>query len=90
VDWTPESLIFKYDGKVMFRITKTMVNIYGKWAFDNSKYLILNFAVGGAYPAKINGAKGTNFGLTASSLNGIISQKAKMYVDWVKITQHEF
>jgi beta-glucanase (GH16 family) len=42
VDWTPESLIFKYDGIIMFRVTKAMANHYGKWSFDNSKFLILN------------------------------------------------
>lgn len=87
VDWTPESLVFKYDGIPMFRITKTMVNTYGKWAFDNNKYLILNFAVGGAYPAKINGVKGANFGLPVSSLNDIKDKKAKMYIDWVRVSQ---
>jgi beta-glucanase (GH16 family) len=88
VDWTPESMVFKYDGMPMFRITKTMTNIYGKWAFDNNKYLILNFAVGGAYPAKINGVKDANFGLPVSTMNEIKNKNAKMYVDWVRVSQN--
>jgi len=63
VEWTPESLLFIYDGKPMFRITKTMTSHYGKWSFDNKEYLILNFALGGGYPVKINGAKSPYYGL---------------------------
>jgi beta-glucanase (GH16 family) len=87
VDWTPESLIFKYDGKPMFRVTKTMTANYGKWSFDNSKYLILNFALGGAYPAKINGVKKPYFGLPAVTSDLIRHNGARMYVDWVKVTK---
>ena len=87
VDWTPDSLIFKYDGLPMFRVTRSMTANYGKWAFDNNKYLILNFALGGAYPAKINGIRKPYFGLPAATLDLVRDQKAKMWVDWVKVTQ---
>ncbi|MDE3236095.1 MAG: glycoside hydrolase family 16 protein [Bacteroidota bacterium] len=89
VDWTPDSLVFKYDGKPMFRVTRMMTNNYGKWAFDNKKFLILNFAVGGAYPAKINGVKKPYYGLPASTMDMIKNHKAKMYVDWVRVTSNE-
>jgi len=88
VDWTPENLIFKYDGIIMFRVTRSMTNHYGQWSFDNNKYLILNFALGGAYPVKINGVKNPYAGLPASTLELIKNRKVKMYVDWVKVTQH--
>jgi beta-glucanase (GH16 family) len=88
VDWTPEALVFKYDGIPMFRVTKPMVEHFGKWSFDNSKFLILNFALGGAYPAKINGAKEPYFGLPASTLEQIKNNKSYMLVDWVKVTQN--
>jgi beta-glucanase (GH16 family) len=88
VDWTPDSLIFKYDGIPMFRVTRTMTANYGKWSFDNSKYLILNFALGGAYPVKINGIKKPYFGLPSSTVDLIKNNGAKMYVDWVRVTQH--
>lgn len=88
VDWTPESLIFKYDGVMMFRVTKTMANHYGKWSFDNSKFLILNFALGGAFPVKINGIKKPFYGMLESTLDLIKQQKATMTVDWVKVTQN--
>ena len=88
VDWTPDSLVFKYDDIPMFRVTRTMAANYGNWAFDNKEFLILNFALGGGYPAKINGVKQPYYGLAASTLEMIKQQKAKMYVDWVKVTQH--
>ncbi len=88
VDWTPDSLIFKYDGIIMFRVTKTMTSHYGDWSFDNNKYLILNFALGGAYPEKINGVKKPYFGMPATTVDLIKNKKIKMYVDWVRVTQN--
>lgn len=87
VDWTPESLTFKYDGVIMFKVTKPMVQHYGKWVFDGKQYLILNFAVGGIYPAKTNGIKKPYYGLPESSADMIKNGKATMLVDWVKVTQ---
>jgi beta-glucanase (GH16 family) len=87
VDWTPDNMVFKYDDVIMFRVTKPMVEHFGKWTFDNEKFLILNFALGGAYPVKINGVKEPYFGLPASTVDLIKNKKSKMLVDWVKITR---
>ena len=89
VDWTPNEMLFKYDGKLMFRVNRKMVEHYGKWAFDNKKYLILNYALGGAYPVKINGVKQPYFGMPESSLQLVKSNKAQMLVDWVKVTSYD-
>jgi beta-glucanase (GH16 family) len=88
VEWTPDALVFKYDGITMFRVTKSMVEHFGKWSFDNNKFLILNFAIGGAYPVKINGVKEPYYGLTPSTLDEIKNNKSYMLVDWVKVTKH--
>jgi beta-glucanase (GH16 family) len=88
VEWTPDSLLFSYDDHKMFRLTRTMANHYGAWAFDQKEFLILNFALGGGYPAKINGVTKPYYGLPASTLEMIKEQKAKMYVDWVRVTQY--
>ncbi len=85
VDWTPDSMVFKYDNLPMFRVTKPMTQFFGDWAFDNPKFMILNFAVGGIYPFKINGIKAPYYGLSASSLEAIKSNKSKMLVDWVRV-----
>lgn len=89
VDWTPDALVFKYDGIVMFRVTKAMAQHYGKWAFDSKKYLILNYALGGAYPVKINGVKAPYYGLPQTSAELVKKGEAKMLVDWVKVTRNK-
>lgn len=87
VDWTPDTLLFKYDGIPMFRVTRPMAEHFGKWVFDNSKFMILNFALGGAYPVKINGAKEPYHGIPASTVDLIKNNQSRMLVDWVKITK---
>ncbi|GAA4341741.1 hypothetical protein GCM10023149_54230 [Mucilaginibacter gynuensis] len=89
VDWTPDELLFKYDGILMFRVNRKMAEHYGKWAFDNKKYLILNYALGGAYPIKLNGNKAPYFGLPDTSVEMVKNKQAKMWVDWVKVTQRK-
>jgi beta-glucanase (GH16 family) len=88
VDWTPNSLVFKYDDKTILRVTKPMTQFFGEWAFDSPKYLILNFAVGGVYPYKINGIKEPYYGLSASALEEIKKGQSKMLVDWVKVIKN--
>lgn len=87
VEWTPDTLLFLYDDIPMFRVTRPMVEHFGKWTFDNEKFMILNFALGGAYPVKINGFKEPYFGLPASTVELIKNKKSKMLVDWVKVTK---
>ncbi|MEO5564578.1 MAG: glycoside hydrolase family 16 protein [Chitinophagaceae bacterium] len=88
VDWTPDSLVFKYDGTAMFRVTRPMAEHYGKWVFDNSKFLILNFALGGAYPVKVNGVKEPYNGLPATTVELIKKNQSKMMIDWVRVTKN--
>jgi hypothetical protein len=73
----------------MFRVTKKMVNHYGNWAFDTPKHLILNFAIGGIFPVKINGVKGEGkrYGLPESTVELIKNNQVKMLVDWVKVSE---
>lgn len=87
VDWTPDSLLFKYDGVLMFRINRHMVEHYGKWAYDTPQFLMLNYALGGGYPVKINGVKAPYFGMPQSSADLVKNNKVKMLVDWVKVTK---
>lgn len=87
VDWTADALLFKVDGELIYRATRPMIENYGRWAFDNPKYLILNFALGGAYPAKTNGVKKPYSGIPQTTVDLIKSGKAKFIVDWVKVTK---
>lgn len=87
VDWTPDNLDFKYDGKLMFRVNRHMAEHYGKWVYNNKKYLILNYALGGAYPVKINGVATPYIGMPAATVALIKKNQVKMLVDWVRVTQ---
>ena len=85
VDWTPSGLAFRVDGDLAYRATRTMVEHYGPWAFDARKYLILNLALGGAYPFKTNGAREPYFGIPPATLDRIQAGQALMLVDWVRV-----
>lgn len=86
VEWTPRALVFYVDDHVAYRVTRPMVEHYGEWRFDNPKYLILNFALGGAYPFKTNGIKEPYNGLPAETVARIKNDEIAMYVDWVRVT----
>jgi beta-glucanase (GH16 family) len=88
VDWQPDSLVFKLDGKVTYTVTRQMVEKYGRWAFDNPKFIILNFALGGGYPEGVNKVKSPYPGLAESTVNKIKAGDARVYVDWVLVTKN--
>jgi beta-glucanase (GH16 family) len=87
VDWTADSIVFKLDGKVTYTVTRAMAEHYGRWAFDNAKFIILNFALGGGYPAGVNKVKAPYFGLSQTSVDQIKAGEAKVLVDWVLVTK---
>ena len=85
VDWTPDELTFHVDGRLIYRVTRPMVEHYGEWRFDNPKYLILNTAIGGAYPYKTNGIEEPYAGLPESTVEQIRTSDVAMEVDWVRV-----
>lgn len=87
VKWTSDSIIFMIDGKVTYTVTRAMVEHYGRWAYDNPKFIILNFALGGGYPHGVNKVDAPYFGLSQSSVNKIKAGNAEMLVDWVLVTK---
>ena len=88
VDWTPKGFVFKVDDEVMYRATRAMIEHYGRWAYDNPAFLIFNMALGGAYPVKTNGVKTPYPGIPAETVELIKAGKAKMLVDWVRVTKN--
>jgi beta-glucanase (GH16 family) len=88
VDWSADSLIFKVDGKRSYVVTRQMVEKYGKWAFDNNKFIILNFALGGGYPNGVNKITKPYFGISQNTVNNIKEGKVEVMVDWVLITKN--
>jgi hypothetical protein len=57
------------------------------YAYENPEFLVLNLALGGGYPASVNKVTTPYRGLPASTVEMIKAGKAKVLVDWVKITQ---
>lgn len=84
-EWTPDEILFKVDGRLTYRATRKMAEHYGKWSFDNPKHVILNFALGGAYPFKTNGVEEPYNGLPACTVERIKQGNIAMYVDWVRV-----
>jgi beta-glucanase (GH16 family) len=87
VAWTPDSLVFTVDGARVYGATRAQVERYGRWAYDNPKFLILNLALGGNYPAAVNGVKAPYAGLPASTVALIERGEGTMLVDWVRVTR---
>ncbi len=87
VDWAPDKLVFKVDGAAIYTATRDMVTRYGAWAFDNPKFVILNLALGGDYPAAVNGATTPYRGLPEATVQFIKDGKARVLVDWVRVTK---
>src|SRR3569833_2076278 len=89
VDWTPDKLVFKTDGVVTYTVTKAMVEKYGRWAFNNAKFIILNFALGGGYPNGVNKITKPYLGISQLTVDKIKAGKAKVLVDWVLVTRNK-
>jgi beta-glucanase (GH16 family) len=87
VDWTANSIVFKLDGKVTYTVTRAMVEHYGRWAFDNPKFIILNFALGGGYPAGVDKIKTPYYGISQAAADKIKGGQARVLVDWVLVTK---
>jgi len=87
VDWTADAMVFRVDDREIYRVTKAMVAPYGRWAFDNPKFLIVNLALGGGYPRSVNGTKAPYVGLPESTVQQIQRGGASVLVDWIRVTQ---
>ena len=85
VEWKKDEILFQVDDRTLYRATRPMVEHYGVWVFDNPKYLILNFAMGGAYPFKTNGIESPYNGVPQSTVEKVKSSEVAMLVDWVRV-----
>ena len=86
VEWTDQAILFFVDDRLTYRATSPMVEHYGEWRFDNPKYLILNTALGGAYPFKTSRIESHYAGLPGSTVDMIRNGDVAMLVDWVRVT----
>jgi beta-glucanase (GH16 family) len=85
VEWTKDAILFEVDGRLTYRATRPMIENYGEWRFDTPKFLILNFALGGAYPFKTSRIEKPYNGMPQSTVDQIKAGEVAMYVDWVRV-----
>ena len=85
VERTVDTVIFTVDGREYYRVTRATVERYGPWRFDRKQYLILNFAIGGICPGKVNGVTSPYFGLPQATVDKIGRGEVAMEVDWVRV-----
>ena len=86
VDWSEREMIFKVDDHEVYRATKAMIEKHGDWAFDNPKFVIVNFALGGTYPQDVNKVHEPYPGIPQSTVDLIRAEKAVYLVDWIRVT----
>jgi beta-glucanase (GH16 family) len=56
VTWAPDAITFAVDGRAIYRVTRADVARHGSpAALDRAKHVVLNLAIGGGYPAAVNG-----------------------------------
>ncbi len=89
VDWATDVLTFRVDDRTVYTVPRSAVERYGQWAFDNPKFLILNLALGGAYPRAVNGVVTPYPGLPNSTVQRIRADSAVVLVDWVRVTRRQ-
>ncbi|MFE4213364.1 discoidin domain-containing protein [Streptomyces sp. NPDC056844] len=88
VEWTPEGMTFTVDDRVVQRTSRQKLeSTRGKWVFDHDQYVILNLALGGAYPAGWNQVTQPYWGLPQSSVDRVAQGGVKAEIDWVRVEQ---
>ena len=87
IDRAPDTVEFRVDGAIVYRVTRPMAEFFGSWAFENEKFLILNVALGGTYPFKTNGIRSPYYGIAEGTVNAIANDEAKVMIDWVRVDE---
>jgi beta-glucanase (GH16 family) len=88
VEWTPTAMRFSVDDTVVQRTTRNKLeSTRGQWVFDHNQYVILNLALGGAYPAGWNKVTTPYWGLPQSSVDKIAQGGVRADIDWVRVEQ---
>ncbi|MGW1899033.1 discoidin domain-containing protein [Streptomyces hirsutus] len=88
VEWTPTGMRFLVDDRLVQETTRNRLeSTRGQWVFDHNQYVILNLALGGAYPAGWNKVTTPYWGLPQSSVDRIAAGGVRAEVDWVRVEQ---
>jgi len=89
VEWRKDALLFQTDGELVYHVTRAMVEQFGPWTYDNSKFMILNCALGGTYPFSVNGIESPYLGMSEATVQLIKADQARVLIDWVRVTKTE-
>jgi beta-glucanase (GH16 family) len=88
VTWRADSIVFRVDGRPIYGVARADVARHGPpAALDSAKYVVLNLALGGGYPAAVNGARTPFLGLPDSTVRRIDAGEARVLVDWVRVVR---
>ena len=88
VTWRADSIVFRVDGAPIYGVARADVARHGPpAALDSAKYVVLNLALGGAYPAKVNGVRTPYLGLPDLTVRRIRDGEARLLVDWVRVVR---
>lgn len=82
---SPDSVVFYVDDREFYRVTRAKIEGYGPWRFDRPQYLILNLALGGIYPNKVNGVTSPYFGMPPATVDAVKRGAVALEVDWVRV-----
>ena len=97
VEWDPTFIKWYIDGTLMRTVTRADVNANGsEWTYDNNKFILLNLALGGEYPAGYNGCTGSPlpagcpfFGIKQATVDNIVAGQGVVQVDYVQAWQKQ-
>ncbi|MFF1438841.1 discoidin domain-containing protein [Streptomyces sp. NPDC058295] len=88
VEWTPTGMRFYVDDRLVQETTRNKLeSTRGQWVYGHDQYVILNLALGGAYPAGWNQVTTPYWGLPQSSVDRIAGGGVQAEVDWVRVEQ---
>ncbi|MDC0713488.1 family 16 glycosylhydrolase [Stigmatella sp. ncwal1] len=87
VEYAPTEIKWFVDGNLYKTVTKADVTRYGAWQYDKAQYIILNLAVGGGYPAGVNGATTPYYGVPQSTADLITRTPQVFEIDYVRAFQ---
>ncbi len=86
-EYSPTDIKWFIDGQLVKTTTKAEVNQYGNWVYDKPMYIILNLAIGGTYPAGVNGATQPFYGVPQATADLVTRTPQVFEVDWVRAYQ---
>ncbi|MDC0709068.1 glycoside hydrolase family 16 protein [Stigmatella sp. ncwal1] len=86
-EFSPTDVKWYIDDVLVKTTRKADVTRYGAWVYDKPFFIILNLAVGGAYPQGQNGATSPYPGVPQSTVDLIRNTPQTMEVDWVRVYQ---